>query len=335
MDRIVQNRRNFLKLIGIGGGAALLGGLPQAFAKEVYPAKSITWITPQKAGGGFDLVARTICPYLGKYLKEVSKGAKGGDVVVKNVPEAGGRRGYSNIYHAKPDGYTIGDFNTGLAAESLVSKLDIDYNKYTFLLRSGVSLRVIVAPKNGFKSWEEMMKAGAEKELKWAVASFAREIHISSILIKETAKVPARLINFPGTAETTNALLRGDVHMATLSEESAKTLIDAGEFRVLTVLSETSQYPGVPSMAQLGYPELADSCRLHRLVIGPPNLPEEIVDILSAGFKKVFSDKEFLSQGKKIDFEPEPLYGADAERQARKVFKYYDEKAPILKKYLT
>ena len=37
-----------------------------------------------------DMVARTTAFYLPKYLKEASKGAKGGDVVVENRSEAGG-----------------------------------------------------------------------------------------------------------------------------------------------------------------------------------------------------------------------------------------------------
>lgn len=332
-----EGRRDFLRLLGIGGGAVFLGGvrLPLSFAKELYPAEQIKWIVYAKAGGGFDLIARSIAPYLGRYLKELSKGAKGGETMIKNIPEAGGEKAYSTIYHAKPDGYTIGDFETGVYSESMFSKSEIDYKRYTFLVRTGVSFRVIVTNKNGFKSWEEMMKAGKEKEVKWAVGNFGHGAHISAILIKDLAKVPARLVIFPGTAENANAVLRGDVHMASVTEESAKAMINAGEFRVLTVLSDTSPYPGVPSIAQLGYPELAEPTKLHRLVIGPPNVPAEIAGSLVSAFKKVFGDKEFLTQAKKLGFAPDPIYGVEAERLAKNIFKYYDENTSILKKYLT
>ena len=116
--------------------------------------------------------------------------------------------------------------------------------------------------------------------------------------------------------------------------EAAKAMVQAGELRVLTVLSDTSAYPGVPSIAQLGYPELAQPLKLHRFVIGPPEMPKEVTDPLLAAFKKVFADKEFLAFAKKVDFEPGPVYGEEAERIALGLFKYYDEKTPILKKYL-
>ena len=179
------------------------------------------------------------------------------------------------------------------------------------------------------------MKAGKEKELKLACGNFGAGAHISAILVKEALKVPARLIHFPGTAENANAILRGDVQIGLATEESAKALIEAEELRVLNVLALKSSYPGVPSLAQLGYPELAEAALSQRIIIGPPNLPREITNTLASAFKKVLSDGDFLTQAKMIGFEPDPLYGADAERLVNKIFKYYDDNASILKKYLT
>ena len=338
MERSKQRRRDFLKVVGMGVGVILilLSGVhfSLALAAEIYPAQKITWINPTKAGGGSDLVARSIALYLGRYLKEVSKGAKGGEVVMKNVPEAGGNKAYNMIFFSKADGYTIGDFNNAFVTENITSKVEFDYNKFTYISRTGVSLHLLLARKDGVKSWEEMMTVGKQKEIKWATSNFGRSSHVSCIILKEAAKIPARIINFPGAAEAVNALLRGDVQILTTSESSAKALIEAGEFRVLTVFADKSQYKGVPSIAQLGYPELTGPLGQHRLLVGPPNLPKEAVDILIAGLKKVLSDKEFLATADKLEFDPDPLYGVDAEQQAQKLFKYYDDMTPILKKYL-
>ncbi len=324
--------------MGIGGGMILLNSVKPllSFAKDAYPTDRITWIIPIKPGGGVDLVARSVSHYLEKYLRGADKGDKGGEIQCKNIPEAGGRKAYSSIFYAKPDGYTIGDFNTAFVTDSIGEKIEFDCSQYTYLVRMGSSVRILVAnKKKGVKSWAEFMKAGKQKELKWAVGNYGRGHHVACILVKETANVPARLIPFNGGPENINALLRGDVDMAILTEEAGKTLINAGEFYVVTTLSEKSQYAGVPSIAQLGYPELAGPLKLERLVVGPPKMPKEIQDVLIACFKKTFSDKEFLAVAAKIDFDPDPLYGADAEHLAKKLFKYYDEKTPILKKYLS
>ncbi len=335
----VRVRRDFLRFFSGGMGAILLAVLFTGIdvwivsAEDIYPAKRITWINPTKAAGGSDLVARSISLYLGKYLKEV-KGAKGGDVVVKNVPEAGGRKAYSAIFNAQPDGYTIGDFNNAFVTESITSKVEFDYNKYTFIARTGVNLHLLLARKDGIKNWDEMMALGKKKELKLGTSNFGRSSHVTCIFLKEVAKVPGRIINFPGAAEAVAALLRGDVQILVTSESSTKALIDDGAFRILAVLAATSDYPGVPSIADLGFPQLTGPLGQQRLLIGPPNLPPEITDTLVASLKRVFADKEFLAQAKKVEFDPDPVYGAEAARAVQKVFKYYDEMAPMLKKYL-
>src|SRR5574340_627047 len=195
-------RRDFLKLLGIGGGAALLNGvhLQPSFAADVFPAEKIRWIVYSKAGGGFDLIARTIAPHLAQQLQEI-KGAKGGEIKIDNITQAGGMRAYSTIYNAKADGYTFGDLNTGSYCETMFKKSDIDYRKFSYVLRNGVSFRIVVTNKNGFKSWNEMLKAGKEKEVKWACGNYGAGAHISAILAKEIMKLPVRLINFPGTAD--------------------------------------------------------------------------------------------------------------------------------------
>ena len=96
---VEKGRRDFLRLIGIGGGAVFLSGvnLPQSLAKDVYPSGRVQWICYTKPGGGFDMIARNITPYLGKYLKEVSRGGKGGEIVFRNIVGAGGKKAYNTI----------------------------------------------------------------------------------------------------------------------------------------------------------------------------------------------------------------------------------------------
>ena len=337
MVRIRAGRGGFVMIIGAFFIFLILSGAIQfalASAKNTFPANRITWIVPGKAGGGFDLTARCIAPYLSMHLKELAKGVTGGDIMIKNEEQAGGRRAYSNIFHARPDGYTIGYFHSAFVTDNITSEIEFDCSTYAFLVRAGVSSAVILTRKDMFKTWGDMMKAGREKELKWACGAFSRGGHVTGILTREVAKVPARLVNFPGNAENMNALLRGDVHLAVVTEEAARPMIASGEVRALTILSQKSQYPGVPSIAELGYPELIEASQVHRMVIGPPSLSKEIRDIYIAAFRKVFNNKDFLLQAKKMDFEPDPVYGDDAERLAKKLFKYYDEKTPVLKKYL-
>ena len=74
-------------------------------AAAQYPERDIEIVVPFNAGGGFDSYVRALAPYLERHLP--------GDVRVipRNVAGAGGRRGTTEVYRARPDGYTIGAFN--------------------------------------------------------------------------------------------------------------------------------------------------------------------------------------------------------------------------------
>src|ERR1700740_1388210 len=76
-------------------------------AQQFYKGKTITYIVATTPGGGYDTYGRLIARYLQKYFS-------GSRVIVKNVPGAGNIIGANEIYASRPDGLTIGMFNTGL-----------------------------------------------------------------------------------------------------------------------------------------------------------------------------------------------------------------------------
>src|SRR6185436_17840301 len=80
--------------------------LAPAMALAAYPERPINMIVSYSPGGGTDLVARAIAPYIEKYLGNNAK------VVIQNRPGAGGAIGFASLASSPPDGYTIGFINT-------------------------------------------------------------------------------------------------------------------------------------------------------------------------------------------------------------------------------
>ena len=306
-----------------------------AFAKDTFPASRITWVTPYKPGGGYDLLARGIGPYLTKYLRERAPDVRGGDLVFKNEPANSGLKAYNTVYNAKPDGYTIGGFDAAIVTETLTSKLDLDLSKFTYLLRIMTTNRILVTHKAGFANWKEMLSASKIKELKWGTSRFGNSLHVDSVIVKEAVGIPTRFIPWSGTAECMNALIRRDIQVALVSEDSVRALLSAGEIKPLVSFTDQSEYPGVPSIKELGYPDLAEKVGGHRFVIAPPALPKELAGIWIATFKKALNDPAFKAWAKKVELSVEPIYGEDAERVARDMFKFYQQDLkPLLLKYL-
>ncbi|KAG1248855.1 hypothetical protein G6F65_019390 [Rhizopus arrhizus] len=96
------NKRRMLRALAASAallsGAALLGGSAQAAG---YPERPINLIVSYGPGGGTDLVARMMAPFLQKYLGNDAR------IVVLNRPGAGGAIASAQLARAKPDGYTL------------------------------------------------------------------------------------------------------------------------------------------------------------------------------------------------------------------------------------
>jgi tripartite-type tricarboxylate transporter receptor subunit TctC len=149
--------------------------LSEASAEDKYPTKNIAWLLPYKPGGGFDVFARSLSPYLTKNLKLLSPNTKGGGVVIKNEPAAAGEKAISLLYNAPPDGYTIGAFTGAFLAEQFLTKKEYDLTKLSYLVRLDEMTRVLVTRKAGPKNWQEVVAASKSNPVKWGVGAFGRD----------------------------------------------------------------------------------------------------------------------------------------------------------------
>src|ERR687885_1862834 len=77
-----------------------------SIASAAYPERPITLIVAYPPGGGTDLVARAMAPFMEKYL------GGGARIVVVTRSGAGGGVGFAALANASADGYTIGFVNT-------------------------------------------------------------------------------------------------------------------------------------------------------------------------------------------------------------------------------
>ena len=73
--------------------------LAASAAADTYPNKPVRWVVPFPAGGGTDLLARSIGHRLSENL--------GQQFVVDNRPGAGGNAGTEMVAKAEPNGYSI------------------------------------------------------------------------------------------------------------------------------------------------------------------------------------------------------------------------------------
>jgi tripartite-type tricarboxylate transporter receptor subunit TctC len=267
--------------------------IPATAARAEYPQRPITMIIPFAPGGGADITARTLAPFIAKHLP-------GASIVPLNRAGAGGEIGFTEIAQAVPDGYTIGAINT----PSVVMKPYEHKTKYTkddFTLIANLALdpsAIAVRADSPIKSVEDLI-AALKKDPKSVVAGTAgigSEDHLLLTRFGTLIGLKVTTAPFKSSGEALIALKGGHVGMTVVN--SAVSSKEEGAIRILAVASDTrwKQRPDVPTFRELGISLLGGSARGYG---GPKGMPQEAVAALSKAIKAAVEDPEFLAQAAK------------------------------------
>src|SRR5512144_1449210 len=90
------HRRHFLHL---AAGAVALPALPQIARAQAYPTRPVRIVVGFAPGGGADIMARLIGPWLSERF--------GQSFIIENRPGAGSNIGTEAVVRAPADGYTL------------------------------------------------------------------------------------------------------------------------------------------------------------------------------------------------------------------------------------
>ncbi|WP_413206118.1 tripartite tricarboxylate transporter substrate binding protein [Rhodospirillum sp. A1_3_36] len=299
---------------GLLSGLTLLG-LSAAPALAEYPEKPIEIIVGYSAGGGTDVLARTVGGYLEKAL--------GGEasVVVKNMPGAGGQIGFTAVAQAKPDGYTLGTFNLPAAlALTLDREADYDADSFTYLANFVKDPNTIVVSKEtGIESLKDLLDRAAKEpgRVTMGLSALGGNDHFAGILMESAAGVDVSFVPFKGAANARAAIMGGHVMAGTMT--LGQTVGYEDNLRVLAVLdSERSPFaPDVPTAKELGYDVEMGS---YRGLVAPAGLPEAVREKLLTALRAVNDNPEFqktmVEQGNPASFVAGDDFAALAGKQA-------------------
>ncbi|NVK02386.1 MAG: tripartite tricarboxylate transporter substrate binding protein [Oceanospirillaceae bacterium] len=269
--------------------AAMLMTAATAFAE--YPEKPITVIVGYSAGGGTDVMARNVAPFLEKYLGD------GASVVVKNMPGASGQIGITEVANADPDGYTLGTYNLpGMMARTLDRKADYSADSFTFLANIVNDPNVIVTSKKTEIDTLEKLIAHAKKDpgaITVGMSSLGGDDHLALTKFQDVTGTEFMIVPFKGSAPARTAILGGHVAAGVLNvSEVAKF---AEELNVLGLAQkERSEFaPNVPTMAEQGVELINGSMRGF---VAPKGLPSDVEAKLMKAFEQASKDPELLAK---------------------------------------
>lgn len=246
---------------------------------QSWPTQPIRWIVPYPAGGGTDVVARTVASSLEKTL--------GQTIVVENRPGAATIIGATAIAQAEPNGYMVGTADSGTLAfnSSLYAKLSYDPAKFTYI--GGIAkfpLLLAVNVNSPYKTVADVL-AAAKKEpgkLSAASAGAGSPHHLALELFKQRTGADLLHVPYKGAAPAIQDLLGGQVDVMFIDLASGLPNVKAGKLRVLAAATpeRLSVLPDTPTMAEQGVANF--TAYAWQGLVGPAGLPEAVVKKLSA-----------------------------------------------------
>ena len=283
------------------------GGEGGAAAQD-YPADDITLYVPYAPGGPTDLAARTVGDCLAEDF--------GRNVVVENREGASGSLGMQAMIQGGTDGYSLSLIAVPASATNPLQE-DVGYTNDDYVPIAAVTeIPSVLAVGEGSRFADAgALFAEAEQNpgrvtvgVPGATTSQAMELR----RLAEEYGVELSLVPFTGNAEMTTAVLGGNVD-AVFINASRDVLenIEAGSFVPLAISPEerVDYLPDVPTLAELGYPELTNSVSVFGLA-APAGTPDEVLQTLEDGVAACLEQPEVV-EALGDQYVPEEFIGRD------------------------
>ena len=277
-------------------GNTATGGGGGGGAESCYEGETATFVVPFSPGGGYDVIARGLAPFLEEEL--------GADaVVVENQPGAGGLTAANGLYTAEPDGLTFGLFAAqGIVGSSLAGAAGASYDpeNFTYVARLAEDSRVLLAsPKSGIESIEDLLAFG---EFQYATAGVGAADHIDANVLPTILGIEGDtkiVTGFEGSSETELAVTAGEVEIGSGTLGTRINGIENGDQIPLLIMGRESELEGVPALLDLDLddPELAEAYiglqEVGRSVFAPPEMEESCLGELQDALEATLENPDF------------------------------------------
>ena len=316
-----------------------------------YQGKTITLIVGSGAGTAYDIYARLLGSYVGKYLPGNPT------VVVQNMPAAGGMVAANFVYGvAKPDGLTIASINPAHYFNQLQGNKEVkfDWPKFTWIASSDKSEHMLYMRTDApYKTIQDVRKAAEPP--KCGATGTGTSGHYVPRMLEETLGTKFNIVTgYAGGNEIDLATERNEVvcraftTAAYFAREPYHTWRKTNFVRVLlqTGRKRDPQLPDVPLLSELmdefKTPDLGrrvatvmlGSGELGRPIVASPALPADRVKLLREAFMKSMSDPALLEEAKQKRLEITPVGGDELAKIARDVIEQPSDVVERIKKIL-
>lgn len=261
---------------------AVAGRSIGANVSDNYPSKPVRVIVPFSAGGGVDIVARTIAAKLADVFKQ--------SFVIENRTGAGGTIGEAAAAQAAPDGHTL-----------LLTSISLAFNPSTYpnlpydtvrdlaavtLAANGPNV-LVVHPSLPVKSVQELIRFAKARPGKLSYGGGGGASQISAEYFLRTAGVSMVLIPYKGVPPALVDLMAGHIDLSMATIAPVMPFVRVGRLRALgiTTAKRTPIMPETPTIDESGLPGFEFSTWYG--ILATAGSPRAVITKLNAEVSKV------------------------------------------------
>ena len=280
--------------------AAALGLSTAAHA--AYPEKPVKLVVAFAPGSSTDIVARLIADQL--------QAALGQTVVVENKPGAGGNIATQQVMNSPADGYTLLIHSVAYSVNpSLFPNAGYDAMKdlQPVAMAAVTPNLIYVHPDVKATNLAELLALAKVGKLSYASSGNGTTTHLGAEwLFRSLAKVDITHVPFQPAAAT-NAVVSGQVPIASTSMPPAVPFVKSGKVRPIAVMSlkRSPALPDVPTVAELGYKDFEANTWF--AIFAPAKTPPAVLDQLNAEINKALGAKAVLDRFEALSLDAQRL----------------------------
>ena len=271
-----------------------------ARAQSEYPNKVIHFIVGFAAGGGNDLFARLVVQ---KFQQNT-----GATAVIDNKVGAGGRIAADYAAHQPADGYTVLVGATGQMSIAAAIYPNLNYHPTkSFIALNMIAsfpLVLVVPADHPAKTVKELVAWAKANPDKSNYGTSSPAFTIASELLKLKTGMPAVAIPYKSSNESNLSVVGGQTLFTISDGPPVIPLVTGGKIRALAVTGaeRSPELPEVPSMAEVGYPDV--NTQLWSGFFVPTGTPDPVVAKLTAELGRALADAGVQDGLKKMAVKP-------------------------------
>ena len=301
-----MTRRSILSgLVALGLTLSMSVGARAQDAAAFYKGKTVHFVVGLAVGGGFDAYARMIAPYLGQEL--------GANVVVDNLPGAGGLLALNQIYTGQADGLRLLIVNgTPAGLGQLLEQDNIRYDLAKFDHLGVISAYPwiwLASKQSGIKTVADALQPG--RKIRWGGTGPSDGPADGAAITCEALKLDCQtILGYRSSGEIALAMERGELDGLYVSDSSAANYTQAGQVNPVASMARvrSTLLPNVPTVyeqAQLTpdqewwFDFRANLNDLGRILVTSPGTPPERLAFLREAVRRALSNPALIAEGEK------------------------------------